>query len=80
MNNAQPLIIGYFVSFEYKFVFMSNLLALKRQLLVELEEDKLQLTPEQESILDKDLAASELEENLVSHEEALQVMSKWLKE
>ena len=47
---------------------------------IKLKEDMLELTPEQESILDANLLASELEENLVSYEEAVKTMSRWLNE
>ena len=48
------------------------------EIMIETEEDVMELAPEQEARLDADLAASEKEENLVSHQEAIKTMSRWL--
>ena len=47
---------------------------------METEADKAILSPKEKASLDQNLAASELEKNLVSHEEAIKTMSRWLKQ
>ncbi|MEM8525741.1 MAG: hypothetical protein AAGG68_13955 [Bacteroidota bacterium] len=57
---------------------LKKLYDLVEEITLESRQEVAALTPDQENQLDRDLAASELEENLVSHEEAVKTMSRWL--